>query len=138
MSGDNKNQFLSNLVRKGVDKLVPLLARLFSFVHLSSAKTRDRFREIFHTTSGQVREKAGETTKAVKLRMTMLEIEHHLNRLYPQIGKITCDLSDKGKKMLLNDDDLKGKVKLAKEYRDRLTELRKPQDGRQPEKGEKG
>jgi predicted DNA-binding protein len=80
---------------------------------------------VLYSTSDQVLEKAEETRKSVKFRMAILEIEHHLNRLYPQIGKLTCDLAEKGAKDWQKDKNLKTKIDLAEEYRQRLDELKK-------------
>lgn len=123
----NQPNYLSNALKKGVERLVPFASHLFSFLRLNTEKTRHQFSEIFAITSDQVREKAEETKRAVKLRMTMLEIEHHLNRLYPQIGKIACDLAEQGKKNPLNNAELKQKIELADEYRERLKELKNEQ-----------
>ncbi len=82
-------------------------------------------------------EKAEETRKAVKLRMAILEIEHHLNRLYPQIGKIACDLAEEGKRTLFQDSDLKERIEMAAEYRERLRELRAQQEAHHEEQRKK-
>ena len=115
-------------IQLGIDKILLFWAQMFSFMRNESDENRGRLRELFDSTSDQVREKAESTKKAVKLRMAVLEIEHHLNRLYPQIGKITCDLADEGGQSILQNDDLKSRIELASEYRERLTELRSEQD----------
>ncbi|NIP72732.1 MAG: hypothetical protein GWO16_06705, partial [Gammaproteobacteria bacterium] len=56
--------------------------------------------------------------------MAILEIEHHLNRLYPQIGKLACDLAATNADDWATDADLRAKIELAEEYRARLGELR--------------
>ena len=56
--------------------------------------------------------------------MAILEIEHHLNRLYPQIGKLACDLAAGGTEDWPGDADLRAKIELAEEYRGRLDALR--------------
>ena len=115
-------------IQLGIDKILLFGAQIFSFMRNESDENRGRLRELFDSTSGQVREKAESTKRAVKLRMAVLEIEHHLNRLYPQIGKITCDLSEEGVHTVLQDEDLKSRIELASEYRERLKELRSEQE----------
>ena len=84
------NQLFFKAIQLGVDKILLFGAQVLSFFRGNSGESRGRIKELFDTTSDQVREKAERTKRAVKLRMAVLEIEHHLNRLYPQIGKITC------------------------------------------------
>jgi hypothetical protein len=96
-----------------------------TFLRSKTEDTRHQLKEVFYSTSDQVLERAEETRKSVKLRMAMLEIEHHLNRLYPQIGKLTCDLSASRGDGWPDDPDLRAKVELAEEYRGRLDALRK-------------
>lgn len=100
------------------------LGQVFSFLRSKTEDTRHQLKEVFYSTSDQVLEKAEETRKSVKLRMAILEIEHHLNRLYPQIGKLACDLAAKGAEDWPGDTDLRAKIELAEEYRGRLDELR--------------
>jgi len=59
----------------------------------------------------------------VQIRMAMLEIEHHLSRLYPQIGKQLCDQAEQRAVAGL-DKDLQAKLDLAAEYGQRLALLR--------------
>lgn len=115
-------------IQLGIDKILLFGAQVFSFFRGDVDKNRGRLRELFDTTSEQVREKAESTKRAVKLRMAVVEIEHHLNRLYPQIGKITCDLADEGVNTILQNEELKTRIELAAEYRQRLKELRSEQD----------
>jgi predicted membrane GTPase involved in stress response len=115
-------------IQLGIDKILLFGAQMFSFLKNDKDENRGRLRELFDSTSDQVREKAESTKKAVKLRMAVLEIEHHLNRLYPQIGKITCDLADEGVHTILQNEDLKTRIELASEYRERLKELRSEQE----------
>ena len=122
-----ERQFVLDFLRNAVDKAMPILEKSFSFFRLDPDKTREQVRDIFHATSDQVREKAEETRRAVKLRMAALEIEHHLNRLYPQIGKMICDMAEEGKKTFHNNPEIKEKLELAEEYRNRLAELRAEQ-----------
>jgi len=96
----------------------------FSLLSKQTEDTRHQLKEVFYSTSDQVLEKAEGTRKSVKLRMAILELEHHLNRLYPQIGKMTCDLSETGEKEWFGNEDLKTKMTLAGEYRQRLTEMK--------------
>ena len=102
--------------------------KLFSVIRTKTDSTRNQLKEVFYSTSDQMLEKAEGTRRSVKIRMAILEIEHHLNRLYPQIGKIVCDLSASGAKSWLRDKDLKIKMDLAEEYRQRLTELKQELD----------
>ena len=50
------------------------------------------------------------------------------SRLYPQIGKITCDLADEGVNTILQNEELKTRIELAAEYRERLKELKSEQE----------
>jgi len=122
---------LAALLRRGLDQVLYFLAHGFSFLRHRTEDTRHQLKEVFYSTSDQVLEKAEETRKSVKLRMAILEIEHHLNRLYPQIGKIACDLAAERKDALPDDADLRAKVELAEEYRGRLGELRQQLEARQ-------
>jgi hypothetical protein len=117
------NRIVASL-RNLLDLTLYLGTQAFSLIRPYSERTRQQVREIFYSTSDQVLEKAEETRKAVRLRMAILEIEHHLNRLYPQIGKLTCDLAAQGSLRVLDDADLKAKVDLAAEYRSRLDDLK--------------
>jgi hypothetical protein len=113
------------LLRRGLDVAIYYLMNWLSFLRSKTEDTRHQLKEVFYSTSDQVLEKAEETRKSVKLRMAILEIEHHLNRLYPQIGKLTCDLHAEHLTDWPENPDLKAKVELAEEYRQRLAELRK-------------
>ena len=115
-------------IQLGIDRILLFGAQVFSFLRGDVDKNRGRLREFFDTTSDQVREKAESTKRAVKLRMAVVEIEHHLNRLYPQIGKITCDLADQGVNTILQNEELKTRIELAAEYRERLKELKSEQE----------
>lgn len=132
-----QNQLFSKALKLGVDRLLLFGAQALSFARSSSGSGRSRFKELFDTTSDQVREKAEVTKRAVKLRMAVLEIEHHLNRLYPQIGKITCDLADQGVKAILQDEALKSRIEMADEYRERLKELKAEQQEQHSEERKK-
>lgn len=105
--------------------------KVFSVIRSKTDGTRNQLKEVFYSTSDQMLEKAEGTRKSVKMRMAILEIEHHLNRLYPQIGKIVCDLSAEGAKGWTKDKSLKMKMDLAEEYRQRLTELKGELDAHQ-------
>ncbi|MCH7478239.1 MAG: hypothetical protein IIA14_09060 [SAR324 cluster bacterium] len=122
------NSTLGTLFKDLLDGFVVFLDWTLSLLRINTEKTRQQVEQIFRVTSGQVREKAEETRQAVRLRMATLELEHHLNRLYPQIGKIVCDLADDGKKMLLSDQELKTRIEMAAEYRQRLNALRDEQE----------
>jgi len=120
---DYGSQFAA-LLRRFLDHGLYYLVNWISFLRNKTEDTRHQLKEVFYSTSDQVLEKAEETRKSVKLRMAILEIEHHLNRLYPQIGKLTCDLDAQGREDWPNDADLRAKMDLAEEYRDRLNALR--------------
>lgn len=127
-SDKDRNSLFSNAFRLGMDKLLWSAGQVLPFLRSDREHTGYQFKEIFNTTSDLVREKAEVTKRAVKLRMAVLELEHHLNRLYPQIGKITCDLAAEGKKTILQDEALKSRIELAAEYRQRLQKLKEEQE----------
>lgn len=104
-----------------VNRVAPGLTGLFTG---KTPWTREQLRAIYNRTSEQVLEKTEETRKVVRLRMALLDIEHHLNRLYPDIGKTACDLWERGETPLLDNVDLRSKVELVKEYRARRKTLR--------------
>jgi len=85
---------------------------------------KDDLKRLYEKTSEQFREKTEETRKTVRLRMAILDIEHHLNRLYPDIGKLACDLWKRGEVPLLNNPDLRSKVELVWEYLERRDALK--------------
>ena len=105
---------------KGVAGVLP---RVPSGLRGKTEATSNQLRKIYERTSSQVLEKTEETKKSVRLRMAILDIEHHLNRLYPDIGKTACDLWEQGKTPLRNNKELRSKVELVKEYRARRNEL---------------
>jgi len=111
-------------VKRALDLALYYATQAFSFLRQNTERTREQVRALVYTTSDQVLVKAEETRKGVKLRMAILELEHHLNRLYPQIGKVTCDLVAQGDKNLLDHEELTSRIKLAEEYRNRLDELK--------------
>lgn len=119
---------IGTLFKDLLDGFVVFLDWTLSLLRINTEKTRQQVEQIFRVTSGQVREKAEETRQRLRLRMATLELEHHLNRLYPQIGKIVCDLAEDGKKMLLTDEELKTRIEMAAEYRQRLNALRDEQE----------
>jgi len=127
MPDDDKKGFLTAVLERVVSNLPLVGTRLMALWRLKSQTARRQVKLFFDTTSDQVREKAEETKRALQLRMAILEIEHHLNRLYPQIGKLTCDLILSGNARPYDDQDLRAKVELAQEYRQRLKELRDSQ-----------
>ena len=81
-------------------------------------------KRFYERTSEQFIEKTEETKRTVRLRMAILDIEHHLNRLYPDIGNMACDLWKAGETPLLDNDELKAKVELVWEYLERRETLR--------------
>ena len=115
---------LAAVLRRFLDYTIYYVVNWISFLRSKTEDTRHQLKEAFYSTSDQVLEKAEETRKSVKLRMAILEIEHHLNRLYPQIGKLTCDLHARGESDWPSDPDLRAKMDLAEEYRERLDALR--------------
>jgi len=122
---------LGTTLKKRLEEAVYQGMKLFSVIRTKTDSTRSQLKEVFYSTSDQMLEKAEGTRKSVKMRMAILEIEHHLNRLYPQIGKIVCDLSASGAKSWSRDKNLKIKMDLAEEYRQRLTELKQELDAHQ-------
>ena len=125
---EGRNGMFFRAIQLGIDKILLFGAQMLSLFRSDSKQGRGRLKELFDTTSDQVWEKAESTKRAVKLRMAVVEIEHHLNRLYPQIGKITCDLADEGAHSVLQNEDLKSRIELAAEYRQRLKELKSEQE----------
>ena len=109
------NGSLGATLKKRLDEAVYQGMKLFSVIRSKTDSTRDQLKEVFYSTSDQMLEKAEGTRKSVQMRMAILEIEHHLNRLYPQIGKIVCDLSADGAKSWAKDKNLKIKMDLAEE-----------------------
>jgi hypothetical protein len=91
---------------------------------LRTGEWKEDLKRLYDKTSEQFREKTEETKKAVRLRMAILDIEHHLNRLYPDIGKLACDLWKRGETPLLDNAELRAKVELVWEYRDRRDALK--------------
>ena len=123
---------LSATLKKRLEEAVYQGMKLFSVIRSKTDSTRSQLKEVFYSTSDQMLEKAEGTRKSVQMRMAILEIEHHLNRLYPQIGKIVCDLSAEGAKSWTKDKNLKIKMDLAEEYRQRLSELKQELMAHQP------
>jgi len=111
-------------IKKALTLAFYYVTQAFSFLRQNTERTREQVRTLVYSTSDQVLVKAEETHKGVKIRMAILELEHHLNRLYPQIGKVTCDLAAKGERELLSNEELSVRIKLAEEYRIRLGELK--------------
>lgn len=105
---------------KALAEWIPLLPAFLR----GDSEWKEDFRRLYEKTSEQFREKTEETRKTVRLRMAILDIEHHLNRLYPDIGKLACDLWKRGEVPLLNNAELSAKVQLVWEYRDRRDALK--------------
>ena len=125
MSDKNLGNMIKSAVKSGMDQLTDAVME-----GVSSLKRRgvgEHFEDLMNNAPAQVMEKAGETKKAMQVRMAIRELEHHLNRLYPQIGKRTCDLAATGEKKLLENEELAKMVELASEYATRLKELREHQ-----------
>ena len=125
MTEQKFDQKFTGVLKTLADFLIGMGASLLSLLKINTEKTREQVRSIVFTTSDHVLEKAEETRVGVKLRMGIMEMEHHLNRLYPQIGKITCDMAAQStRKNPLSDPVLKAKIELAEEYRARVLELK--------------
>ncbi|MBI3993476.1 MAG: hypothetical protein HY342_09395 [Candidatus Lambdaproteobacteria bacterium] len=118
-----------------MDRIRELLARFFYALRTiwpeNSGDIGRKAKLIFDTTSDQFLEKAQETRRAVKLRMAIMDVEHSLNRVYTQIGKLSCDVARDGVEAIPVNGDLAEKLELAREYRQRLEELRKEQESQQ-------
>jgi hypothetical protein len=121
----------SSPLQKVYDQFVDSASKTVQFIRDNTEHARDQVHDLFATTAEQVSEKTGEARKVVQLRMAAIEMEHHLNRLYPQIGKLLCDLTKRQLPAPLLDKDLRAKLDLATEYRERLTALRKELDAAQ-------
>ena len=117
---DNPRQSLGERLRK-------LPQRLGSWWREDSGGLAERAKQIFDTTSDQVLQRAEETRRAVKLRMAIMDVEHNLNRLYAQIGKLSCDAAPEESEEIPIRGDLAEKLSLAREYRERLASLREEQ-----------
>ncbi|MDH4224230.1 MAG: hypothetical protein OEW12_01120 [Deltaproteobacteria bacterium] len=121
-TGEKENPLVGAL-RRGAENLVS-----FTRGAISPAKAGGpgkNIRDFISRTTDALTEKTMETTQAVKLRMAILEIEHHLNRLYPDIGKTTYDLWASKQTPLLDNPDLKSKIEMVQTYRQRLDALKK-------------
>ena len=120
---NHSSGFLTEALRGLGRNLTARLPRLSESLRGKTEETSHRLRRLYERTSSQVLEKTEETRKTVRLRMAILDIEHHLNRLYPDIGKTACDLWEIGKTPLRSNRDLRSKVELVKEYRARRNAL---------------
>ena len=121
---DSKLEKFLNVAKRGADFLIYFATHIFSFLRQNSGRTREQVKNLVSSTSDQVLEKAENTRKGVQLRMALLEMEHHLNRLYPQIGKMLCDLMADKVKNPTNNAEISEKIELAEEYRGRVAELK--------------
>jgi hypothetical protein len=122
---DNPRQTLGERLRQ-------LLHRLGVWWRQDSGGLAERAKQIFDTTSDQVLQRAEETRRAVKLRMAIMDVEHNLNRLYAQIGKLSCDAAPEDSEEIPIRGDLADKLSLAREYRARLAALREEQREQTP------
>lgn len=114
------------------ERLRQLLHRLRLWWREDSGGLAERAKQIFDTTSDQVLQRAEETRRAVKLRMAIMDVEHNLNRLYAQIGKLSCDAAPEESEGIPIRGDLADKLSLAREYRQRLAALREEQREQTP------
>jgi hypothetical protein len=105
---------------KSLMEWIPVLPALLR----GNGEWKEDLKRLYEKTSEQFRERTEETKKTVRLRMAVLDIEHHLNRLYPDIGKMACDLWKRGEIPLLNNAELRAKVELVWEYRERRDALK--------------
>jgi Mg2+ and Co2+ transporter CorA len=131
MSDSPQDQTKSKSLHKVYDQIVDSAAKTLTFIKDNTERTRAQVQDLFNATSEQLGERAEETRKGVKIRMAMLEMEHHLNRLYPQIGKLLCDMVEKNRATGQLDPDLQTKLELAAEYRQRLVQLRQELEAQQ-------
>ena len=114
---------LLNALGRLLKSIVEWIPVLPTILRGDSEWTED-LKRLYEKTSEQFRENTEETRKTVRLRMAILDIEHHLNRLYPDIGKLACDLWKRGEVPLLNSPELRSKVQLVWEYLERRDSLK--------------
>jgi len=131
-NGGQYNAFLDAL-KQGLAQAMRQMAGWFAFLRDNTRDTRHQLKETFYQTSDTVLEKAESARKSVKLRMSILEMEHNLNRLYPQIGKMLCDQALQDKKAMPKDETLRQKIADADEYRKRVDELKEKLSAHQEE-----
>jgi predicted membrane GTPase involved in stress response len=122
---EDRRESRSSALQKVYDQLVDSAAKTVQFIRDNTGHAREQVQDLFQTTAEHVAEKTGEARRAIQLRMAIVEIEQHLNRLYPQIGKLLCDLIERQESAPLLDKDLRAKTELAAEYRGRLSALRR-------------
>ncbi len=117
--------FLTRFVRAMYRWLLRQLGGLIAWLRPYTSNP-DQVKKAWSSASEQVRERAETTRRAVSQRMTILEIEHHLSRLYPQIGKMLSELVE-SKRLVLGEEStaLATLVEQLQEYRKRLESLRK-------------
>jgi hypothetical protein len=125
---EDRRETKSSPLQKVYDQLVDSASKTVQFIRDNTEHAREQVQDLFQVTAEHVSEKTGEARKTVQIRMAALELEHHLNRLYPQIGKLLCDLAERQLAAPLLDKDLRAKLDLAAEYRERLAALRKELD----------
>lgn len=130
MSEDRHDPKASPL-QKVYDQLVDTASKTARFIRDNTEHAREQVQDLLQVTTEHVSEKTEEARKSLQARMAMLELEHHLNRLYPQIGKLLCDLTERQLPAPLLDKELRGKLDLATEYRDRLASLRRDLEAQQ-------
>ena len=124
MDGDkSRGGPLIGAVGKLLKSLAEWIPVLPAFLR-GNSEWKEDLKRLYEKTSEQFREKTEETKKTVRMRMAILDIEHHLNRLYPDIGKLACDLWKRGEVPLLGNDELRAKVELVWEYRERRDALK--------------
>ena len=115
---------MQTLLKRLLEQFPSAFRAVTQRIRKSIPPTREQMRDLFASTSDQVLEKAEETRQAVRLRMAQMEIDHYLNRLYPQIGKQFFEQFEQSGGSFAPDEDLRLKLELAAEYRRRLEELR--------------
>lgn len=85
-------------------------------------RTGEGVQRFVRSATGQVRTQSEGARHNMKQRMTMLELQHHLSRLYPQIGRLACDMQA-DQRLQHEDEELTHLVEQAQEYRQRLKEI---------------
>ncbi|MBI4081026.1 MAG: hypothetical protein HY423_00305 [Candidatus Lambdaproteobacteria bacterium] len=111
-------------LRKLRDFAPQAIAWTLTLLRTTSRSARHEMEQLFDRPQGEDLSITGDTRMEVRLRMAILELEHHLARLYPQIGKLACDLVAHHAEQPLGDEEIQTKVALALEYRVRLADLR--------------
>ena len=129
---DDRRDPKSSPLQKVYDQLVDSASKTVQFIRENTEHAKEQVQDLFQATSEQVSEKTDETRRVVQVRMAIMELEHHLSRLYPQIGKLLCDLTERQLPAPLLDKDLRARLDVAAEYRARLAALHKELEAAPP------